>query len=405
MNILVAEDDRVSLKMLNRHLTNWGYATRCIEDGAEAWQTLRSEDDIHLAILDWNMPGLDGLALCRKIRADPDLATTYLILLTGRGEKDDLLQGFEAGADDYVVKPFDPLELSSRLKVGRRIVEQNLLLQTKNQELARYAHEMERLAEERARMLIHADRLASLGTLTAGMAHEINNPTTFISGNAQTLERIQPIITEALRNSIAGKHGNTAKVELVLEAYPKMIAGIRSGVSRIAGIVKGLQCFPRTGRNTTETFAVNDCLEGAMLICGNRLKCLEVIRELDEDIPHLEGDPQRIEQVFINMIVNAADALEEGRRAAPRLVIGSRVEGAQVVIEIRDNGPGIAEDAIAEIWKPFYTTKGVGRGTGLGLSISEGIVADHGGRIEVDRAPEGGARFRVRLPVPDGGER
>ncbi len=403
MKILVAEDDRVSRKVLHRHLSKWDHEPICAEDGARAWELLRSSDDFHLAILDWNMPGLNGVELCRKIRQTPRLCHLYLILLTGRAEKKDLVDGLAAGADDYIVKPFDPLELSSRLEVGRRIVEQNLLLQEQNKALERYAHDMESLAEQRSRMLIHADRLASLGTLTAGIAHEINNPTTFISGNAQTLERIWPIIETALMTVRADDSVKAKKIDLVLGEYPRMIAGIRNGVSRVTAIVKGLKSFARLDRGAMKRLDINACLEEGMLICGNRMKRLQIIRELAAALPPIDGDPQQLEQVFINLFVNSADALEESGVKNGQLVLHSRHEDGWVVVEVRDNGPGIPSERCDDIWKPFFTTKETGKGTGLGLAISQGIIAEHGGRIGVARGPEGGACFTVHLPVPEGG--
>ncbi|MDJ0840617.1 MAG: response regulator [Acidobacteriota bacterium] len=403
MKVLVAEDDRVSRKVLNRHLTRWEYDTFLAEDGDIAWQALKS-NEFHLAILDWNMPGLNGIELCRKIRAEPGLQHLYIILLTGRNERKDLVMGFEAGADDYVIKPFDPVELSSRMKVGCRLVDYQLQLKKNNEQLNRYASEMETLAEERSKMLIHADRLASLGTLTAGIAHEINNPNTFISGNAQTLDRIWPVIETALTNELARSPESNRKINLVLSEYPKMISGIRNGVTRVTNIVKGLKTFARVGKNTTERFSVNHCMEQGLMICSNKLKYLmKVEQDFAPGLPTVEGDPQKLEQVFVNLFVNAADAHEETRRGRMgELVLRTRREDDWIIIEVEDDGPGIPETKLADIWKPFFTTKDAGKGTGLGLAISQGIVHDHQGEITVENMPGRGARFTIRLPIPEG---
>lgn len=404
MKLIVAEDDRVSRKVLGRHLTRWGYEPFMAEDGAFAWDELSRDRDYHLAILDWNMPRINGIELCRRIRETPELSHLYIILLTGRTEKKDLVTGFEAGADDYVVKPFDPVELSVRLKVGRRLVESALLLKEKNRELNRYAHEMEDLAEERSRMLIHADRLASLGTLTAGIAHEVNNPNTFISGNAQTLERIWPIIQTALTNERARSPEKSKKLDLVLEEFPRMVGGIRKGVTRVTSIVKGLKSFARVSKNSSTLFDLNECLEQGLLICDNKIKHLmRIERDFAQDLPQIMGDPQKLEQVFVNLFVNAADAVEElCRNDLGRLRIQTKVSMGMVTVVIEDDGPGIPTEKINHVWKPFYTTKDTGKGTGLGLAISQGIVHDHGGEIRVDNPPEGGARFTITLPIPKG---
>lgn len=399
IKVLVAEDDGVSRKVLERYLTKWGFSVTCTADGDAAWAEL-SSGVYHIAVLDWNMPGLSGIQLCEKIRDDEALSLLYIILLTGRTEKKDMVMGLEAGADDYVVKPFDPLELSSRLKVGCRLVESGLLLQKKNVELNHYAKEMESLAEERSKMLIHADRLASLGTLTAGVAHEINNPNTFISGNAQTLQRCWPIIEKILNDAHEQDPGNR-KLGMVIDEVPKMLDGIRNGVVRITAIVKGLKSFARVGKNTTETFAINKCLEDALLLCGNRLKYhVDVHKELSDDLPKCQGDPQKLEQVFVNLFTNAADAVEEKLgKGKGILKVMTQENEMGVLITVEDNGPGIPQAKLEDIWKPFFTTKKVGKGTGLGLAISQGIIADHGGTIQVTNLPDAGAQFKISLPA------
>ncbi len=396
--ILVAEDDAVSQKILERYLLKWNYEVTVTADGESAWSAL-SSGEFHLAILDWNMPGLSGIQLCERIRADQSLALLYLILLTGRTERTDIKLGFEAGADDYVVKPYDPVELYSRLKVACRLVESGLLLRQQNLELNLYAKEMERLAEERSRMLIHADRLATLGTLTAGVAHEVNNPNTFISGNAQTLQRCWPRIQHILEQELSA-HPEDHKLAMILEEIPKMLEGIRTGVSRITAIVNGLKRYAGVGKNTLEVFDINRCVDNALLLCtAQHKRTVQVIKAWMTDPPPLLGDSQQLEQVFVNLFTNAADALDElPKDTAHYLRIQTLVEGSRLLVTIEDNGPGIPEHALESIWKPFFTTKKAGKGTGLGLAISQGIIHDHSGTITATNLPDAGARFTIALP-------
>ncbi len=400
MEVLVAEDDRVSRRVLEKYLVKWGYDVVCAEDGHSAWDAL-NDQAYQMVVLDWMMPGLSGIDICRKIRQSPKINHLYILLLSGRTEKRDMIAGLEAGADDYVIKPFDPLELNSRLKVGRRLVDSGLLLKQKNRELEEYALKMEALAEERASMLVHADRLASLGILTAGVAHEINNPSTFISGNVQTLERCWPTIEKALTKEIQAKSEGQKKIRIILDEFPNMLNGIRSGVKRIAKIVNGLKTFSRTDKNVMEPLDVNDCIEQALLLCSNRLKCsTKLIKKMDSNLPEIFGDIQKLEQVLVNLFVNAADAMDECVTIDQGiLTITSKVESSWVVIEVQDNGPGIPEDKLTSIWQPFFTTKDVGKGTGLGLAISQGIIHDHEGEITVGNRAEGGVRFIIKLPI------
>ena len=401
MKVLVAEDDRISRRILEKYLRQWGYVVVCTVDGDQAWDALQN-DNFHMAVLDWMMPGLSGIDLCRQIRSDPRFKHLYLLLLSGRAEKRDMIDGLEAGADDYVVKPFDPMELGSRLKVGKRLVESGILLQQKNAELASYARDMEMLAEERAQMLVHSDRLASLGVLTAGVAHEINNPSTFISGNVQTLERCWPMIQAALQKEIELNPDRRRRIELVINEFPNMMSGIRNGVKRISKIVDGLKSFARIDGNELQDFEINHCLDQAMLLCSNRFKHkTKAVMALGADIPTITGDYQKMEQVFVNLFVNAADAIEEKAHLAEKgmLRICSEFKAPYINVTVEDNGPGIPKDKLRDIWKPFFTTKAVGKGTGLGLAISHGIIQDHGGDIYVENKPEGGARFTIKLPV------
>ncbi len=404
MRVLVADDDRTSRRMVERCLERWGYDVVSAVDGDSAWRLLNQGEAFHLAVLDWIMPGLSGVDLCRKIRAEERFRGLYLLLLTGRADKRDLAVGLDSGADDYLVKPFDPLELSSRLRAGCRVVESGLLLKEKNRELGRYAKEMEALAQERAQMLVHADRLAALGALTAGVAHEINNPAAFISGNAQTMERCWTLIQQGLSQLREVQSDSREKIDFVLAEFPNMVRGLRQGVRRISEIVDGLKTYARVSKTAREPLSLRECLDQALMLCNNRLKYLaRVVKRYDDDLPWVKGDAQKLEQVIVNLLVNAADAIDE--RVAPdghgqgELAVTLWRDGEWVAIAVEDNGVGIPENRINDIWRPFYTTKEIGKGTGLGLAISQGIVQDHDGEIIAENRPGGGARFVVRLPA------
>ncbi|MBE7470413.1 MAG: response regulator [Anaerolineae bacterium] len=145
MRVLIADDDAVSRRLLEVTLTAWGYEVKVTTDGNEAWQALQAEDAPRLAILDWMMPGLDGSELCRRMRQNPDLSTLYLILLTGKGRQEDIVAGLEAGADDYLIKPFDAKELRARLQVGVRVVQLQCELANRVKELEAALAQVEQL--------------------------------------------------------------------------------------------------------------------------------------------------------------------------------------------------------------------------------------------------------------------
>lgn len=404
MQVLIAEDNNLSRKVLETYLKKWEYEVHSTGDGNSAWEVLKDNSDIKIAILDWVMPGYSGVDLCKKIREEAANPTIHIILLSGKNDRNDMVFALEAGADDYVIKPFDPVELSSRIKVGCRLVRYRLLLEEKNNELEKTAKHMEQLAEERAKMLVHADRLASLGVLTAGIAHEINNPTTFISGNAQTLERCRDVIETCLEWGETQDEKFAGRCKLVKRNLPDMLQGIRKGVERISQIVNGLKTFGRVGKNARTPIDINEAVEESLMLCANKLRYhVKVEKVLQESLPQVLGDQQRIEQVFINLFVNAADAMEEkgGRHNAEAnlLSVVTKSQGGQVIVEVKDSGPGIPPNMVDKIWNPFFTTKDIGKGTGLGLSISHGIIRDHDGDISVENLPEGGALFRICLPI------
>jgi len=162
MRILIAEDDRISRRLLERKLTSWGYEVVSCNNGAEAWQALHREDSPNLAILNWMMPGMNGVEVCREIRKQKRRGYTYIILLTGRDRKRDIVEGIEAGADDYVTKPFNPHELKVRIRAGRRIIE----MQSE---------------------LMHREKLRGVLEMAGATCHEFNQPMQVISGYCELL--------------------------------------------------------------------------------------------------------------------------------------------------------------------------------------------------------------------------
>lgn len=397
MKILIAEDDPASRIVLKTILQKWGHEIVVAQDGNQAWQILQT-DNPKLVILDWMMPGIEGVELCKKIRRRTDGDYIYIILLTAKVENENIVTGLDAGADDYIAKPFDREVLRSRVAVGARIIQYESVLAEKNVQLQQYGSEMEKLAEERSKQLVHAERMATVGLLSAGIAHEINNPTAFIAGNIQTLERFCSDMEPALQKQIQQNGEDTEKLEFILDEMPKAINGIRNGVARISRIVKGLKSFCRKNEETVAACDVNTCVEQALELCYNALKYYVTIRkDLAENLPQIMADSQQIEQVLINLFVNAADAMAEYGQGT--LTIKTQTADNSVVVKVTDTGPGIPEDKLDDIWQPFYTTKPPDKGTGLGLFTVHGIIENHEGQIKVENKPTGGAEFTITLPV------
>ena len=241
MRILIAEDGLTARLILTGLLHKFGHEVIATTNGAEAWEIIQQPDSPRVVILDWMMPEMDGTDVCKKIRAMGG-PYTYVIMQSAKTEKKDIDMGFSVGVDDYLTKPLDSEILRHKIHVAERV----LKYETK---LSLYAKEMESLANERARQLIHTDRLATLGTLSAGVAHEINNPLTFIAGNAQTMERAWNQVAPQLQEQ-------NEQMAFILEEFPKMLTGIHTGVNRISKIVSGLKRFARQEKYIKHPFEI-----------------------------------------------------------------------------------------------------------------------------------------------------
>ena len=237
----------------------------------------------------------------------------------------------------------------------------------------------------RAKLLV-SDRMASLGTLAAGIAHEINNPLAYVIGN---LEAMGEILGTAERPASTGE-----RAELGAQ-----VRDARDGAERVRKIVHGLRSFSRSEQETRAALALPDVLEAAIRLTRNELRHrAELIRELGP-VPLVVADDGRLTQVFINLLVNAAHAIPVGHSSDNRIVVRTRTDDhGRAVIEVEDTGTGIPADLQSRVFDPFFTTKGVGEGTGLGLSICHGIISGLGGQISIDSVPGQGTVVRVVLP-------
>jgi signal transduction histidine kinase len=250
--------------------------------------------------------------------------------------------------------------------------------------------------------------MASLGQLTAGIAHEINNPINFVTANIQPLKDdlgdilkiiqcYEKVVREkGLENDFqeVEKYKNDAQIEFTLKEVNDLLRGIEDGAMRTSEIVKGLRNFSRLDQNVYKKANLNENLDSTLTLLHSSYKNrIEIIREFEE-IDEVECFPGKINQVFMNILSNAIQAISgEGT-----ITIRTKQEGDLVKISIRDSGAGMSEEVRKKIFDPFFTTKDVGKGTGLGLSISFGIIQKHHGEIDVFSAPGKGTEFVIKLP-------
>jgi len=387
--ICIAEDDPISRMLLTNMLSKWGYETFAHANGQDAFRNLSEDDGPRLALLDWVMPDMDGIATCQRLRSEYPKRTYYLLLVTSKSDDEDVVSALRSGADDFVSKPYSPHVLQARLEVGLR----TLGLQ---ESLAEYANRMETLAADRAAQLVHADRMSSLGILSASVAHEINNPASFISINVQTLRSCWPSVERVLDQTAT--EPDRRRADSLSKEMPALLDEMEEGVQRIRRITSELRAFSRMGGSETSPVDVETVLQKAMRMCSSRTKPMVDIHVLPSaSTPKVMADALKLEQVFVNLILNACDAMEEC--PVRRLDISIEQDGDRLRIRFQDSGPGVPEDKRDSIFLPFFTTKPVGKGTGLGLHISRNLVEECRGTLLLV-SPEGsGARFEVCLPI------
>jgi signal transduction histidine kinase len=345
------------------------------------------------------MPELDGPGLIRRIRSAQRPGYVYAMLVTAKSEKEDLVEGMEAGADDFLTKPFDRDELRVRLRAGERIIR------------------LEQDVRETRVALIETEKHASLGRLAAGVAHEINNPLAYLVNNLTVLRRD---VSDAMRvldkyregvDSLAraepGFAAEAARLEEEIDLpylrdnLPRLFESSADGLGRVRAIVQNLRDFARLDEAEFKEVDVNAALRSTLEVLGHECFKKAIRLETDfQELPPVTCHAGKINQAFLNILLNAIQASgHEGR-----IDVRTRPDGeAAVLVEIEDHGCGIRPEDQPHIFEPFFTTKPVGAGTGLGLSVSYGIVQDHGGTIEVESAVGRGSLFRIRLPdhVPE----
>ncbi|MBW4493487.1 MAG: response regulator [Oscillatoria princeps RMCB-10] len=426
--ILLIEDDGATRLLLKRDLQLEGYEVTVAKDGLQGLQSA-SKIEPALIVCDWVMPEMDGVEVCRQLKADPKLATAFFILLTSKGTVADRVAGLDAGADDFLSKPVDPLELQARVRAGLRVYKYQQELSRSNQQLSQALDELRQTQAQ----LIHSEKMSSLGGMVAGIAHEINNPVNFISGN---LIYIQEYVSDLLNfadlslkeSPSLSPHllaaAEDINLDFLMQDFPKLLNSMRVGTERIRQIVLSLRNFSRLDEAERKQVNLHEGIDSTLLLLQHRLTAgdgegdIEVIKEYGH-LPPVECLAGQMNQVFLNILSNAIDALkaspnlpkwisirtEMGRGEDSRSHLPSAqcpVPNAQssVVIRIADNGIGMTPAVQSRIFDPFFTTKPVGSGKGLGLSVSYQIVVEqHGGQLLCCSEQGLGAEFAIEIPL------
>lgn len=403
--ILYAEDNP-DLRRYIRDLLRDDYNVFLAPDGREGLdQIRRSKPD--LVLVDQMMPNMSGRDLLAAIRSDEHIRHLPVIFLTARAGSDVRVESLEAGADDYLTKPFEEDELLARIRNQLRIREQARKLRTLTDQLRRQRDDLEHaLAELQSAQtqLIQSEKMASLGRLAAGVAHEIRNPLNFINNFA--------VLSADLVRDLEGALTEKAPdIEELLNDLSMNVQKIEDHGKRIDGIVRSMLEHSRSGPSERRMVLLNELVDEYVNLSYHAMRAqmpdskIDVERDYDPEAGEIELSTEDIGRVFINLLNNAFYAVQQRARSdgtayVPRVCVQTKKNAAAVEIRIRDNGVGMPDSVRSRIFEPFFTTKPAGSGTGLGLSLSYDIVTQlHSGDIEVESSEKSGTEFVVRLPA------
>jgi len=404
---LLIVDDEGSVRRVFAEYLNEKYSCETAADAQEALDWL-SREPFALVITDIQMPGIGGVELLRKIIEQYD--DTAVIMVSGVDRTQRVIDAIRMGAYDYLVKPcdLDVLELCVDRALERRTLLRNARkykddLEKRNEELARQKNELERVQAQ----LVHSEKMASLGQLAAGVAHELNNPAGFILSNMAALpdyiRRLEKMFStyEAVSPSESDGDVVTAvKTEIdydhILADLNSMAADSYSGADRIKSIVQNLRLFSRLDEAEFKEVDVHEGIESTIRLLSQYFTAPSItLRREYGNLPRIHCYAGQLNQLWMNLLVNAAQAVGDHGEVS----IKTTPDEQTITVSVSDTGQGIAAEHVNKIFDPFFTTKPVGEGTGLGLSISHGIVMRHDGTITVESAPGRGTTFRVVLPV------
>jgi len=436
----VVDDTADNVRVLSRMLAGQGYKVFKALNGKMALTACQANPP-DLILLDIMMPEMDGYEVCRRLKADDKTSQIPVIFLSALSDVDDKVKAFEAGGVDYITKPFQDAEVFSRvethLKLSRlqaSLQEKNSLLEEEIQERQKAQEALEISKEELEKalkelqtaqvQLVQNEKMAALGQLVAGIAHEINNPVSFIYSNLgcaseyvedllsliEVYQQEYPQPTAVVKETI-----DKMELDFLVEDLPDILEAMHRGADRIRAIVTSLKNFSRLDEAELKTVDIHEGIKSTWAVLQHRLEKIEIVAEYG-DLPPVSCYPRQLNQVFLHLLNNAIDALSGVYKTipnkmpedfAPTIRITTEKAGEDIVsIRIANNGPGISESERSRLFDPFFTTKQVGKGTGLNLSICyQIIVQQHGGNIACCSQPGGGTEFAIAIPVRQADDR
>ncbi|MHC5858677.1 hybrid sensor histidine kinase/response regulator [Nostoc sp.] len=419
-NILVVDDTPDNLRLLSAMLTAQGFEVRKALNGKMALTACQMVlPDVIL--LDINMPGMDGYEVCQQLKADEKTCEVPVIFISALDDVVDKVKAFDVGGVDYIAKPFHGAEVVLRIEnqINLRLLQ--VKLQEKNFLLQQALDNLQASQVQQ----IQNEKMVALGQLVAGLAHEINNPISFIYGNLQYAGQYVEDLVNMIEVYQQEYPKPTPKVQeiakdidlnFMIKDLQNLIGAMYRGSDRIREIVLALQHFSRHDEAEMKRVNIHEDIENTLVMLQHRLRetadrsAIIIVKDYG-NLPLVTCYASELNQVFMHLLNNAIDAIEEGVEnkssipysllSTPQIRIHTEVTDLNMVkIAIADNGLGIEESLRSRLFDPFFTTKPVGKGSGLGLSISyQIIVRKHRGNITCNSSVGKGAEFAIEIPI------
>jgi len=420
-DILIVDDKFENIRFLSDFLSEQNYLVRKAISGHSALIAAKTLPP-DLILLDVNMPGMGGYEVCQHLKSDPQTNSIPVIFLSAGSDVNDKVQAFQAGGIDYVTKPFQLEEILVRVKTQLTLQQLRKELEQRNAQIESTLITLKNTQAE----LIQKEKLVNANRITAGIAHEINNPLSFIICNLEPVTEYSQSLINLVKLYQAAFPSPTPEIrdyldqielEFLVPDLTNIISSIANGAERIRSVVRALYIFSGLDESGIKPINVSECIESVLLILSYRLVLqdgtvsITVLKTYD-NLPTFSGYANLFNQSLFNLLQNSLDALElkiksidliSDESFTPTIWITTYVsDDRKICISIKDNGIGVPKENRPHLFEPFFTTKSIGKGVGLGLFTSQQIINEiHRGDIVYQDNLEGYSEFIIQIPISD----